>query len=277
MQPLSQLDLCSGVGAGFPLAGAITGGFRLIGLADIDSYCSDILSKRFPGIYNYGDVRSLADRARCFLGYYFRRQGGIGVISASPPCQPFSVEGLRLGGEDPRDCIPAVITAIAIFQPKFFTLENVPGLLSCPTRPGEPAGSYFRNLLRSIDGIGYDAEWICVPSGYFGTPWIGERLLLVATSRGIVQQFRVMPTSWNEQVRGQVQAVGATPENASSQPRIFRGGFRLTDRLDKPIGTKSGNRIVRQRRQALGNCLDPRLAAIALQRVLYLNSLARNM
>lgn len=270
---IAQLDLCSGVGAGFPAAGIVAGGFALVGLCDLiadreHGYIRDILLQRFPCIPIFHDVRERS--------HWESWRGQLpSLISASPPCPPFSVEGKRLGADDPRDCIPAVMDAIAILRPKFAVIENVPGLLTCPTRQGEPPGSYFRHLLRTLDTIGYDAEWICVSSAYFETPWIGARLLLVATSRRVVQQFSQEPSPWYEQVRGQVQAVGVTPEESSSQPRIFRGGFRVADWVDRPIGVKSGDSVVRQRRSALGNCLDPRLAAIALKRVLYLNSLIK--
>ncbi|WP_158265904.1 DNA cytosine methyltransferase [Chroococcidiopsis sp. CCALA 051] len=270
---LTQLDLCSGIGAGFPVAGIVTEGFELVGLCDLiadreHEYIRDILLQRFPYVSIFHDVRERSH-------WQLWRGQLPSLISASPPCPPFSLEGKRLGADDPRDCIPAVTDAIAILQPKFAVIENVPGLLTCPIRSGEPPGSYFRNLLRTFDSIGYDAEWVCVSSAYFETPWIGARLLLVATSRRVVQQFNQEPTPWYEQVRGQVQAVGIAGEKSGSQSRIFRGGFRIAEELDRPIGVKSGDPVVRQRRSALGNCLDPRLAAIALHRVLYLDSLIK--
>ncbi|WP_317111784.1 DNA cytosine methyltransferase [Chroococcidiopsis sp. SAG 2025] len=270
---LTQLDLCSGIGAGFPAAGIVTRRFNLVGLCDLiadpeHGYIRDILLQRFPCIPIFHDVKERS--------HWESWRGQLpSLISASPPCPPFSVEGKRLGADDPRDCIPAVMDAIAILQPSFAVIENVPGLLTCPIRPGEPPGSYYRHLLRTIDTIGYDAEWICVSSAYFKTPWIGTRLLLVATSRGAVQQFEQQPTPWHEQVRGQVQAVGIAEEKSSSQSRIFRGGFRVAEGVDRPIGIKSGDPVIRQRRSALGNCLDPRLATIALHRVLYLSSLIK--
>lgn len=136
---LVQLDLCSGVGAGFPLAGLITGGFQLKGLCEIDKFCHDRLRDRFPEIPIHPDVRSLQFHSKEFK-----------IVSSSPPCQPFSVEGKRRGLADKRDCIPAVLHTIKSVQPNFFAIENVPGLLSCPLIPGEPTGSYFAYLLREI-------------------------------------------------------------------------------------------------------------------------------
>ncbi len=176
---LRVLDLCSGVGAGFPLSGIITGKVQLCGLCEIDSFCKEILQKRFPGVPIYNSVRDLRIH-----------KGEIDTITASPPCQPFSIEGHRRGGADERDCIPAVLRLVARIQPKFFCLENVPGLLSAPQYPGDKPGSYFQQMLQQLYECGYDSEWIVVGTSRFGTKWSGERLLLVAASRSFELEWK---------------------------------------------------------------------------------------
>ncbi|NJO64131.1 MAG: DNA (cytosine-5-)-methyltransferase [Richelia sp. RM2_1_2] len=259
---LRQLDLCSGVGAGFPLSGIITGKVRLCGLCETDSFCRQRLQQRFPGVPIYNDVRHLRIE-----------KGEIDTITASPPCQPFSIEGKRLGGADKRDCIPAVLRLVARIQPKFFCLENVPGLLSAPPYPGGKSGTYFQKMLRQLYEYGYDAEWTVVGTSRFGTKWRGSRLLLIATSWRIVEKFRFKPTSWHHQIRSQSQEVRLNWQEGSIQPRMARAGVWTANRLDIPAGVPSGDRVTRDRRAALGNCLDVRLAQIVWERVLYLYSL----
>ncbi|MDO4911205.1 MAG: DNA cytosine methyltransferase [Corynebacterium sp.] len=55
----------------------------------------------------------------------------IDILTAGPPCQPFSVGGVARSAEDPRDMFPATAAVIATLQPKAFVIENVKGL----TRP----------------------------------------------------------------------------------------------------------------------------------------------
>jgi DNA (cytosine-5)-methyltransferase 1 len=182
MAELTQLDLCSGVGVGFPLGGIRVGGFKLVGLAEVDEYCSsDILPKRFPGVHNYGDVHELATTG---AGPSQR----IDFISASPPCQPFSVQGKRQGAEDPRDCFPAVVQIIRKCQPDFFAIENVRGLLTCKYSPGSK-GLYFGFLLSEFSRCGYDVEWFIVSGGAVGSPYLRERLLMVGKSRRVVLRW----------------------------------------------------------------------------------------
>lgn len=258
---LKQLDLCSGVGAGFPLAGLQLRGFQLAGLCECNEFCRDRLRDRFPGVPIYPDVRSLQ-----------LRKGEFDVVTASPACQPFSVEGQRRGKEDERDCFPHLVRAIAATKPKFFAFENVPGLLSCPYRKGGSSGGYFRQLLASIHKSGYDAEWLCVSSGHFAAPWKRERLLLVGISRSLELHWE-RATPWTEQARSQLEAEKLSQEQSGVQPGLAGVQLRLTSRLDISIGVKSGNSISRARREALGNALDPRVAAIALRRILYLSQL----
>ncbi|WP_072032448.1 DNA cytosine methyltransferase [Fischerella sp. PCC 9605] len=261
---LTQIDLCSGVGAGFPLAGLITGGFKLRFLCEIDEFCCDRLRDRFPGVTIYPNVREL-----------WLEHGAADLITASPPCPPFSVEGKRLGSADKRDCIPAVLRQIRRVQPKFAVIENVPGLLSAPFIPGAEPGTYFRQMLRELYASGYDAEWVVVPTAQYGTLWQGERLLLVATSRSLKLEWeRTAP--WHDQIRGESEEAGDIAEKRSLQSRLARTTVRNASGVDIAPGVPSGNSITRARRAALGNCLDPRLASIALRRVLYLSQLWRS-
>ncbi|WP_026736032.1 DNA cytosine methyltransferase [Fischerella sp. PCC 9605] len=258
---LRQIDLCSGVGAGFPLVGIITGGIQLCGLCEIDQFCCDRLRDRFRGVTIYPDVREL-----------WLERGDADIITSSPPCQPFTVEGKRLGSADPRDCIPAVLQQVRRVQPKFAVIENVPGLLSAPIIPGDEPGTYFRQMLRELHGSGYDAQWVVVPTAQYGTLWQGERLLLVATSRSLELCWE-RATPWYDQIRSSCEEIGNYPEKRGLQPTMARTTVRTAAGVDIAPGVSSGDGITRARRAALGNCLDNRLAQIALRRVLYLNGL----
>ncbi|MCC5612189.1 DNA cytosine methyltransferase [Nostoc sp. CHAB 5834] len=257
---MQQLDLCSGVGAGFCYAG-LQLGFNLIGTAEIDPYCSGILANRYPGIHNYGDVQNLA------------YSGEIDLISASPPCPPFSTEGQRLGADDERDCFPAVIKIIRELQPKFIAIENVTGLLTCPYRPNTNH-LYFSYILRQLALCGYDAEWLTIGSGHFASPFIRERVLLVAIARSLKPQWE-RATPWTDQARSRTEEVRFNKQRRGIKPGYPLSVVRNPGLLARPLGVPSRDGIIRRMRQAAGNLLDPRVAAIALNRIVYLNSLCR--
>ena len=55
----------------------------------------------------------------------------VDLITAGPPCQPFSLAGKARNADDPRDMFPAATSVIAQLRPRAFVIENVKGL----TRP----------------------------------------------------------------------------------------------------------------------------------------------
>lgn len=60
-------------------------------------------------------------------------------------------------------------------------------------------------------------------------------------------------------------------------PHWIEYQFSLLMGWSNPLDLRpTGNGITRARRAALGNCLDPRVAAVALQKILYLNSLVQD-
>ena len=67
------------------------------------------------------DTRKIADFGAMFPG--------VQVVAGGPPCQPFSLGGLALGAEDPRDMFPEAVRAVRQTEPLAFIFENVKGLL----------------------------------------------------------------------------------------------------------------------------------------------------
>lgn len=53
--------------------------------------------------------------------------GAVDLLWASPPCQPYSAAGKRLGADDPRDGWPATLEAIRTVRPRWVIIENVGG------------------------------------------------------------------------------------------------------------------------------------------------------
>jgi DNA (cytosine-5)-methyltransferase 1 len=256
---LKQFDICSGVGVGFPLAGLLLGNCQLVGLSEIDPFCCDILDQRFPRVRNYGDARSLPCRD------IRREHGGIDIITASPP----SLQGKQRDGDDP-DCFPAIKRAIESFRPTYFCIENIADILSIPRGAGHKT-LYLQHFLRQITRLGYDTEWLTVSSGHFGLPFLRERFLLVGITRGLIDWQ--LATPWPEQIRGTVEEKGSNQAGRGVKSPISRKNLLDSVGLDEPLGLKNGDGVSRHRRIALGDALDPRVAAIAIARILYLDTL----
>lgn len=96
------------------------------------------------------------------------------LLWASPPCQPWSRAGKRLGAADVRDAWPATLAAISRHNPQYLVVENV---------RGAPVEQWVRDLKR----IGYDAQVWRLDAADYGVPSHRERVFLVARSPWLVR------------------------------------------------------------------------------------------
>ncbi|MGB5295435.1 MAG: DNA cytosine methyltransferase [Thermoanaerobaculia bacterium] len=90
----------------------------------------------------------------------------------SPPCQPFTVRGLRRDTEDSRTrSFLRLIDCLGQAPPTYLALENVPGF----------RGSQTHSLLRSaLDELGYAVQEVVLCPTELGVPNRRQRLYLVA-------------------------------------------------------------------------------------------------
>ena len=113
------------------------------------------------------------------------------LLWTSPPCQTFSISAYeqtlakkKIGLKDKRDNLfLCSLEYVRQFQPKFFVLENVIGLL---THGADGAGNGTReNIIRSFANSGYDVEWNILCSADFGVPQLRERIFIVGARKDL--------------------------------------------------------------------------------------------
>lgn len=116
---MKLVDLFSGAG-GLSL-GQKLAGFEVKACVELnrDAMNTYALHEQNATHYNQ-DVRSID-----FSIY----KGKIDIVSGGPPCQPFSIGGLRKSSEDSRDMLPEFVRALKEIKPEAFIMENVPGLI----------------------------------------------------------------------------------------------------------------------------------------------------
>ncbi|MEH2252307.1 hypothetical protein [Nostoc sp.] len=79
--------------------------------------------------------------------------------------------------------------------------------------------------------------------------------------------------TWTDQARGWIEGFKGAAKRRGIEPGYPLRVVRTPAELARPLGVKSGNGTVRKQRAAAGNLLEPRVAAIALNRIAYLNSI----
>ena len=159
-------SLFSGIG-GFDLA-AKREGHEIVGACEIDKYARQVYAKHFQGVPLHEDATKIKPE----------ELPDFDILCAGFPCQPFSHAGRKNGFKDTRGTLFFEIARIAKEKkPRYLLLENVKGLLS------HSKGNTFRTILRTLNELGYDAEWQIIDSKYF-VPHERKRLFIIGHLRG---------------------------------------------------------------------------------------------
>jgi len=106
----------------------------------------------------------------------FKRWRGVDVVAGGPPCQPFSIGGLRRGRDDGRDFLPEFVRAVLEVRPRAFIMENVPGLISF--------GPYLRSVLAPLFELYAISDPQVLNAADYGVPQSRKRLIVTGSRDG---------------------------------------------------------------------------------------------
>ncbi|MEE3716977.1 DNA cytosine methyltransferase [Tumidithrix elongata RA019] len=248
---MRHLDLFSGIG-GFSLA-AHALGIRTTQFVEINAHCCHILAKKFPKVPIHHDIRS-----------FHPVSGQFDLVTGGSPCQDLSLAGKRTGIRGKRSSLWfEMLRVIDEAKPKFVIWENVKGAVYTGGLP---------EVLRGLCRCGYRFDVEILSAAEVGAPHLRERVFVVAYADQLLGQA----SPWSEQVGSQVEAV--TDSNCFAGLRVGSGNETILApwRSVKPpvCGVAHGLSKRLDRLAALGNAVVPQVAAIALLRVLYLQSLS---
>lgn len=206
---MRYLSLFSGIGAPEVALRKLYPNAECIGFSEIEPRAIQIYQKHFSNHKNYGDITTIDETAI----------PDFQLLVAGFPCQSFSIAGNRGGFEDTRGTMFFHIARILRHKkPPLVLLENVRGLLS------HDEGRTFGTILRTLDELGYDAEWKVLDAIHFGAaprPQVFILALHRESGNGLLQR-----------------AEQATPLHA-----CFSEGLRLADDRRKETGRGSGRTL----------------------------------
>ena len=274
---LKVLDLFSGIG-GFSLGLERTGGFKTVAFCEIEDFPRRVLTKHWPEVPCYHDVRELTADV-------LRRDGiSVDVICGGFPCQDLSTMGKRAGiSANTRSGLWSEIARlIGELGPEYAVVENVTNLLSGPSK--QPGG-WFGRVLGDLAALGYDAEWHCIPASAVGAPHQRDRVWILAypskerpsearqdsqrsekrSSRG----SEILADAESSQAWSSKPGYGAS-SNGSERPIII-SSLRGCDRLRRDANWDSEPDVCRvadgvsnnvDRDGALGNAVVPQIPEI---------------
>lgn len=144
-------------------------GWTPLAFAEIDPYCCELLSRRYPEVPNLGDVRNID---------WTPYAGKTDLIVGGSPCQSFSIAGNRRGTMDERGSLMfEYIRAVRDVHPTWVLWENVPGVLS------QSGGDAFDAFQTELERCGYSIAWRTFDAQYFGVAQRRRRVFLIGHSR----------------------------------------------------------------------------------------------
>lgn len=128
------------------------------------------------------------------------KAGEVTIVSAGPSCQTFSTAGSRKSLKDPRGILfREFLRVVAESRPRFFVMENVPGMLSAairhrplkerghghpPLQADEEFGSAFSMILKELRKTGYYIVFDVLNSADYGVPQSRERVVFIGSRDG---------------------------------------------------------------------------------------------
>ena len=166
---MRYLSVCSGIEAASVAWHDM--GWTPVGFSEIEPFPCEVLKQRFPNVKNYGDLTNYAQ--------WEIEPGTVDVLVGGPPCQAFSVAGLREGMADPRGNLSLIYFGLVKrLKPKWIVYENVPGLLSARS------GSDFSALLSALAECGYGFAYRMLDAQHFSLAQRRQRIFIVGCRTG---------------------------------------------------------------------------------------------
>lgn len=235
-RPNRIIDLfagCGGMSLGFELAG-----YECALANEVDEWASETYSANHPETKVVTeDICSIKSPLDLLRHARVARSSVVGIVGG-PPCQGFSMSGTR----DPRDPRNSLFVDFLRFveaiQPRFFVIENVPGIRTLKLKSGRSAETI---IIEMAGTAGYNVAPMRLNAFRFGVPQSRERVFFVGVHRSLpFVPKRLIPT------------YSHTPETAisawdaiSDLPQIASGEIGS----GRPYGITARNEFQRWARQ----------------------------
>lgn len=164
-------------GGGGMSCGFRDAGFKIAFACDIDKDVAKTYMANFPEtVYWVRDIHHIDPKE--VMDATGLLKGDVAVMIAGPPCQGFSMMGLR-NPNDPRNrLLSEVIKFAEAMKPLWIVIENVPGLLTMER--GEPLRKIYKEMAR----IGYKCAHKVLCALDYGVPQIRRRVFIIANCTG---------------------------------------------------------------------------------------------
>ena len=185
-------------------AGGMTAGFKEAGIKsilsnDIEESACTTLKINNPEINVLcGDITNEQVKQQIVESAIAKRAD---VICGGPPCQGFSMAGLRLTDDPRNQLFKDFIDIVDRIKPKIVVFENVEGLLSYQ------GGKVYKAIHTMFADIGYKTEGKILMASDFGVPQKRKRVIIICVRNDIgILPEKLFPVYLTKEPERQVTA-----------------------------------------------------------------------
>lgn len=228
---LKIISLFSGAGGldiGFDRAG-----FKTAVAVELDPSCCDTLRTNMPNLPIIN--RSITEvSAEEILKAGGLEVGDAALVIGGPPCQSFSLAGMRKGLDDDRGkLLFEFVRIVRETLPKGFVLENVKGLTNWDK--GRAMNLLIEELSKPIEYNGIVYQYQIAPPKVldavnYGAPQFRERLILVGNRLGKSYEY---PKPLETPHKTVWEAIGELPEPDQPSETAMRVAGCIKGRIEK--------------------------------------------
>lgn len=181
------VDLFSG--AGGLTYGFVENNYKILFGVEHDNNAAKTYSANYDHPMINQDITKL-DADELVLKY-----GKCDVIIGGPPCQGFSMAGKR-DNKDPRNSLfMDYLRFVKAFEPKYFVLENVPGILTMKTATNELVKDI---ICKEVHNLGYSIKYQKLYAPDFGIPQKRRRVIFLGWRNDQIEPNFPIPTHTKE-------------------------------------------------------------------------------
>lgn len=195
---------CGGMSLGFEMAG-----FQVLWANEFDANAARTYTTNHHGTCVFSDdARTISDWTS--LGFDETPTGVVG----GPPCQAYSLCGTR-DPKDPRASLfMEFVRCVQQLKPRFFVMENVPGILSMKNNDGKNVAQIIISTLRDI---GYDVFPEKINAVNCGVPQNRERVFFLGFSEDLGVTQEDIPIPFASEVVSTAMAISDLPQISAGE------------------------------------------------------------
>ena len=166
---------CGGLSQGMEDAG-----FRGILDVEINPHAVATLKKNFPETFHHeGKIEDLTENDIKNI----IKDKRIHVVCGGPPCQGFSVAGLRRPNDPRNKLFREFVRIVRALNPDFVIMENVPGILTMES------GKVYKEIIRQFEQLGYKMNVRILEAATFGVPQLRVRAIFIGNRFGLPNPY----------------------------------------------------------------------------------------